>query len=346
MDIHNENAHQGQQNINSNVYNQYGERKIKKFLSTPFFPDTFLGREEELQQIHQKLFGNNILLLVNGMGGMGKTSLAARYYLTYQDHYQHLAWVFAENGMADALASLALPLGLSFPPEAGQEARLQLLVNALLELHAPCLLVIDNANDLDDLEVHYAALRHCPNCHILLTTRLTAFARAAICRVDALPYEKALQLFIEHYPSHNPADDALFEQVYNAVEGNTLIIELLAKNLDAQQAAHSGYGLAQLVADLQQGLLQISQTKAVGSTFHANALFKRNPLDIIAAMYDLGELAPTEKRLLSILAVLPAESIPFTTLQALLPTTEDLGEVLHSLGRKGWIADDQQAAAY
>ena len=347
MDIHNENAHLGQQNINSNIYYQYGERKIKKFLTAPFFPDTFLGREAELQLINDKLFtDSNMLLLVNGMGGMGKTSLAAEYYRRHHTDYQHLGWLYVQTNIADALLTLKEPLQITFGENTSPQEQLQILLNELRELRQPCLLVIDNANTSEDLQAQYAALRSCLNLHILITTRIKAFAKAAICQVGALPYEQALQLFSNYYIAHDAADEVLFEQVYNAVEGNTLIIELLAKNLDVLQATHSGYCLAELVADLKQGVLKITQTKPVESAYHDNKMFTDNPLDIIAAMYDLGELAPAEKRLLSILAVLPAESISFTTLQALLPTTEDLGEVLHSLGRKGWIAHDQQAAAY
>jgi tetratricopeptide (TPR) repeat protein len=316
-------------------------------LTPPFLADLFLGREAELETIREKLFaGDNLLLLVNGTGGVGKTSLAARYYHTYADEYAHLAWVLSEKSIANALLLLAVPLGLRFDEQLDTAQRIALLLQTMANLPRPCLLVIDNANELDDLEANYAALRRCPNFHLLLTTRITAFAKATICPVGALPYPLAQQLFTEYYNGHQAADDALFEQVYNAVEGNTLIIELLAKNLDVLQATHTGYGLAQLVADLQQGVLQISQTKHVESTYHADALFKGDPLDIIAAMYDIGELAPAEKRLLSILAVLPAENIPFATLQSLLPATEGLGDTLHSLGRKGWIGHDQQAAAY
>src|SRR6218665_3620991 len=52
----------------------------------PFLPEVFLGREEELEAIKQKLFtGNHLLLLVNGEGGVGKTSLASKYYHIYED---------------------------------------------------------------------------------------------------------------------------------------------------------------------------------------------------------------------------------------------------------------------
>jgi hypothetical protein len=101
----------------------------------------------------------------------------------------------------------------------------------MAELRGPCLLVIDNANELDDLEANYLNLRRCPNFHVVLTTRITEFSQAESYRIDSLPEAEALQLFRTHYPEHNAAEDDLFHQIRLAVGGNTLVIELLAKTL-------------------------------------------------------------------------------------------------------------------
>ena len=49
----------------------YGEKKIRKILGNPpFFPEVFLGRDDDLVEVHDKLFkGENLLLLINGAGG-------------------------------------------------------------------------------------------------------------------------------------------------------------------------------------------------------------------------------------------------------------------------------------
>jgi tetratricopeptide (TPR) repeat protein len=311
----------------------------------PFLSELFLGRETDLERVRQLLFGgDNLLLLVNGTGGMGKTSLAARYYHTHANLYAHLAWVLSEKSIANALLLLALPLGLRFDDQWNEAQRLDILLQTMANLPRPCLLVIDNANELPDLEAHYDALRRCPNFHLLLTTRITQYEKAAVCPVGALPYPDALKLFTEHYPGHPAADDALFEAVYDSVGRNTLVIELLAKNLALLNEVHTQYSLAQLVADLQQGLLAITQTRPVGVQYHG--LLKGDPLDIIAAMYDMGELAPAEKRLLGIMAVLPAENIPFAALQALLPATAALADTLALLAKKGWLEHNKTAAAF
>ena len=79
MDETKRNTEQGGKSIyaeQGDVYVTYaGERHIPHALTPPpFQPEIFLGREDELQQIHDRLFtgGGNLLLLVNGEGGVGK----------------------------------------------------------------------------------------------------------------------------------------------------------------------------------------------------------------------------------------------------------------------------------
>lgn len=102
-------------NVNINT----SQNEIPKYIGIPaFLSDVFIGRGDDLEKVHQKLFkGDNLLLLVNGEGGIGKTALAAHYYNKYADQYSHLAWIFAEKSLPDALLTLAVPLGVSFPDQ-------------------------------------------------------------------------------------------------------------------------------------------------------------------------------------------------------------------------------------
>jgi hypothetical protein len=305
----------------------YGDRSIKKHLTPPpFIPELFLGREVDLTTVHQKLFsGDNLLLLVSGQGGIGKTTLAAKYWEKYQDQYSHVAWVFAGNSLLDALLSLAQALEMSFPEAMPNVKRLPLLLKALCNLNKPCLLVIDNANDLEDLENHYLALRSCSNFHLLLTTRITEFEQAAFHQIQPLETQVAIDLFQTHYPKYQASEQPLLEQILSAVGYNTLVIELLAKNLRNLNKLREQYSLADLLQDLQaKGLLALGKSAPVKVGYQAPGLALRQatPEAIIAAMYDLGALSVGEKRLMSVFAVLPAEKIGFEALRELLRPVE------------------------
>jgi tetratricopeptide (TPR) repeat protein len=326
----------------SNSVISYGSKEIKKYLGIlPVIPEVFIGRDEKLQEVHNSLFdGDNLLLLVNGEGGIGKTTLAAKYYQRYFDEYAHLGWVFAERSLGDALLTLAEPLKVTFEPTDSADARREKLLCEMATLKKPCLLVIDNANDIDDLSAHYLELRRCPNFHILLTTRITEFAHASTCRVGHLDEAAAMRLFTTHYPGHDRAEDELLKEILRAVGYNTLVIELLAKNLDTLNQFRTGYALSRMLDDLRgSGLFGLSKSEKVRTEYNPGMfrLREEKPETVIAAMYDLAKLEPGEEQLLCVFSVLPAEPIAFATLEALQPGNDELEKSLRALVQKGWI---------
>ncbi len=179
-------------------------QKPKKYLwGTPSHPEVFLGRAKNIEDLHEKLFDReqeNILLLVNGQGGIGKSTLAAKYYHEYKNEYQHLAWVLASPTILDAVLNLAMPLNVSFPKEMPNEQRLEVLLTEMANLDKPCLLILDNANDLTDLEKHYKNLRSCTNFHILITSKINKLGEKEPYKVLPLSKDFALKLFTEYYP--------------------------------------------------------------------------------------------------------------------------------------------------
>ncbi|GJQ58866.1 MAG: hypothetical protein D8M57_01965 [Candidatus Scalindua sp. AMX11] len=56
-------------------------------------PEKIVGREGELNDLHKRLFDNKQVVLVNGMGGIGKTTIAQVYTAKYWDEYRHVAWI-------------------------------------------------------------------------------------------------------------------------------------------------------------------------------------------------------------------------------------------------------------
>ena len=261
------------------VYHNYGDIKIPRALTKqPFLSEVFLGRADDLKAIKNQLFhGNNMLLLVNGQGGVGKTS------------------------------------------------------------------------ELEDLERNYLLLSRCANFHLLLTSRITEFEQAATHLIEGLGQADALDLFRRYYPKMQAAEVPIFNQIHAAVGGNTLVVEVLAKNLALFHGIRQQYSLAQLLADLQtQGLLALSKSQGVKTRYQAkDALRKETPETIIAAMYDLGELSRPQVALLSVFAVLPAESIGFDTLETLLPDrADDLEQTLLDLAQRGWIEHDKPTSTF
>ena len=332
--------------INNPVF-EYGNKSIKKFLGNiPSNPPFLIGTESKLEQIHQKLFNdNNLLLLVNGEGGIGKTTIASAYYHQYLNQYKHLIWMVAESGIEDVFINIALILGLRFADGSSKAQQVEATISELAELDSPILLVIDNANDLEDLEVNYQLLRKLSNIHLLLTSRITEFHELQVFPIEHLNPTDARTLFIHYYQSYLPSEEELLNKILVAIDYNTLVIELLSKNLNLlNDDLETPYPLQQLLDDLQnQGVLSISQRKAVSSDY---ILATATPETIILAMYDLGELTDTEQALLSVFAVLPAISIAYGDLKNYFPDITDLSTLLLQLAQKSWLSYDKQAQSF
>ncbi len=316
--------------------------KIPKLLTkSPTLPEFFLGREEDLKAIRKKLSsGDNMLLLVNGHGGVGKSSIATKYYITHQNDYAHTAYMVSGGSIANALLyHLSSPLGLEFNEKESETERINKLLLAMANLEKPSLLVIDNVDEIEDLQKNYQLLRSCINFHMILTSRIQNFRNASCFKILSLPENLALDLFQEYYQPLSATERSIFTGIYNAVEGNTLVIEVLAKNLKLFNRTKSNYTLAELLSDLQsQGLLGLTHTVAIEVDYQSkNNYRKADPKDIIGAMYDINPLSETERKLLSAFAVLPSEGIPIATIESLLMGLPELRENAYNLNIKGWL---------
>jgi tetratricopeptide (TPR) repeat protein len=313
---------------------------IPRFLTkSPFIPPVFLGRDDDLQEVHQQLFnGTNFLMLVNGQGGIGKTTFAAKYWELYQDEYSHLAFLFVENGIIDGLLSLSLNIGLQFTTESKEE-QLEILLQTISNLKKPCLLILDNANDRKEVEQNIETLRSCPNFHILMTSRVDTLDEAITYKMNVLKENFPLELFKFHYPKHKENENDLFWSFFNLIEGNTLVIEIIAKNLKEINSENIFYSLQDLLKDFEEkGILKLSEQENI--KVHWQNFQKDKPETILKAMYDLKPLSDEEKQLLSIFSVLPADNIAYSSLITLLKPENERefsNTYLKELVQKGWI---------
>jgi tetratricopeptide (TPR) repeat protein len=324
-------------------YNRDGaDIKIHRYLTNPpFDAEFFIGREKDLEAIESHYQNNEkLLVLVNGEGGMGKTTLAAKYWVQHQARYKHLAWLYSDSGIGLALLGLATKLKIEFNPTDDEATQIVRITEAVNNLDTPCLLVFDNANDKADLEKHYTTLHQFnTSCHILLTSRASEVGDMVVHKVKPLDKDDALRLFKKHYPDFLDTEEGILTDIMYAVGYNTLVIEVLAKNLAVLNKFEKQYGLADVLCDLQEkGLLSV-KTQQVKVVYGSHILRSEKADKIIEAMYDLSGLSEAEKHLLSNFSVLPAENIPYKTFCQLLqvPDNVDIDTPLNNLHEKGWI---------
>ena len=107
----------------------------------------FTGRDGLLAAVRDRLLAGETAMVqaLHGMGGVGKTQLAAEYAHRFAGSYELAWWVNAEQGglIGDQVAGLGLALGC-IPAGAGTEV-VRAAVLAELRARGRWLLVFDNA---------------------------------------------------------------------------------------------------------------------------------------------------------------------------------------------------------
>ncbi len=202
----------------------------------PTNAEHLIGRDAELEAIAVHLAQNRATVLVNGIGGIGKTSVATKFMALRGPEYEHLAWLTVSGSLAETFVNhTVLKESLHIAQEVKElvEARniadaFALVFKKLNEL-GKTLVVIDNANELADLVEHKNLFDHCP-CHVLITSRNRPQEWTAVVPVDALPAAEAVQLFKKIAPPQGPeVTDQAIEDLLSKLYFHALLIELVAK---------------------------------------------------------------------------------------------------------------------
>jgi hypothetical protein len=163
--------------------------------NVPVGTRTFVGRHEQLRQLDERLSGERAVAItqvhaIHGLGGVGKTPLAARYARQHREAYDVIWWLRSEQPetLHTDLAGLAIALGL-----ADTDADEQQAIGAgqdWLEQHDRWLLVFDNAPGPDAIA---GLLPESNGGHVLITSRAHTDWRALHARHMALDVWRAIE---------------------------------------------------------------------------------------------------------------------------------------------------------
>ena len=345
---------EGDVHIGDKVTYTINEQKVDiPYLLTNNIPtnaDHILGRETELEAITTHLAQNKPTILVNGIGGIGKTSVAVKYVATHGHQYKHLAWLTVQSSVAEAFTNdVVLLKSLHIEQDVRQLIETQRLTDAFkLVVHKlntldKTLVVLDNANNPDELIAH-KNLFDTAKCHYLITSR-TQPQEWTIVEIDHLPEDEAVSLFRKLAPSVSTTEEDL-KSLLSKLFYHTLLIELVAKAVE-----NAGFSFAELQTMIETKFIHDEQlnedivsTGKHGDSVADNA--KRAKIEeyiwlIFSNVKDLGDDA---KQILKGMALLPVAT-PFD--RAFLKEHLALFEVkdilpnLSLLVEWGWIEKEQ-----
>ncbi|MFD8566659.1 tetratricopeptide repeat protein [Streptomyces sp. NPDC059639] len=172
-------------------------------------PGLFVGRVRELERLDAALAGPGgaVVQAVHGLGGIGKSTLAAHWVATRAHGHAPVRWITADSavgvqeGLADLARALQPALSHALPTEALAEWALQWLA-----AHSGWLLILDNVNDPADIAVLMA--RAGASGRFLITSRLATpwHNIPTVVRLDVLDEAEALDLLTRIVTAAGPRD--------------------------------------------------------------------------------------------------------------------------------------------
>jgi len=320
---------------------------IKLSLNSPEMPVGFLGREEELKTIYQKLNSGGKLMLINAEGGIGKTTLAAKYWNEALNYYKHAAWLFCDSGVINSLKEMAPQLDIDLNGMDEQQ-QIQALKQKLHAVQNEFLLVLDNLNNEEDIRLfrqEFEGFRW----HVLITSRCRGILdKEQELPIEHLPPPLAKELFERYYRGDTQDFSQLLDQVLKAINYHTLLTEVFAKNL-AEAAELGEMDLATFLNRLEnEGLFLREQSFEIENNEWAAKRKAATTDQILDALYDFGQLTEDQRFLLVNMALLPAEPYILTFINSLLVkeperAVRQVRDTLKGLVRKGWISETDRS---
>jgi tetratricopeptide (TPR) repeat protein len=215
----------------------------------------FFGREAELAQIREALDPDNRTwgALIDGPGGMGKTSLAVRAaYDCTPDEFQRIVFVSVKNreldddgvrelgvfvlpGFLEMLNELSRELDRADITKAPEDDRIRLLLEALRDEQA--LLILDNLESLPkgDRDKLFTFVKRLPQgCKAILTSRRRIGSGSEELILEKLSQEAALETLAD-LARHNPllarTSEAERIALYQQTAGSPLLLRWVAGQL-------------------------------------------------------------------------------------------------------------------
>ncbi len=290
---------------------------------------SFTGRESALDRLDAILTGGRTAAVtqigraaVQGMGGVGKTSLAVEYANRYRDLYAGVWWCPAETriGLLTSLAALAKDLAAAPADEPDIEKAAKAGLRRLAEQRATFLLVYDNVTSPDDI----ADLLPASGARLLLTSRFADWSGwAEEVPLDVLPPAEASSFLENRATRRDPEGAAALAEALGRLP---LALDHAAAYCKRTQMSFSAYAAkaAQLIATVPRGT---SYPRSVAATFD---------LAIAEAVRE----CPSAEILMAYLAACAPERIPLALVEGALADEADRAAALLALADVSLLRHD------
>ena len=313
------------------LFTQLPPRKIK-----------LIGREKDLDALGEMLKKSERVVLVNGLGGIGKTEVCKSFFYTHYNQYVYAAWI---DWISTLKESLVYALGgddsefIQVGEKENIDERFKKIMTRLRQTRESFLLVVDNIENPQDADLD--ALASLPNqVKVLVNSRSFIEGYQVQC-LDYLSPGECRALFYEFYQGKRAdEDDETVDRIVELCGYHTLTVELLAKT-----AHHAGMKIQSLYETLKSRGFNLNEVAGEKiPTFWHNEKEKKRFFDHLVKVFDISGVTKKELSVLVNMSVLPSVYIPMEWIREWLQLKDN--NPVASLVEKGWLKRDEEARLY
>lgn len=255
-------------------------------------PEQYVNREEE-KVIIQKLEINRKMVLVNGIGGIGKSTVCRTIFHRLDiENKRSLAWIVynGKNLLEDIKNQMYYPTN-------GEQWKKEFIRFIEQDIDENAIIFIDNLDVTEDEDEFLTQLSNA-RCNVICTSRIEQFPHFEIVPIKYFDDEKCIDIFCKYY-GQDVCDRGCVKSIITKAGRHTLVIEILAKIGKAEN-----YSVYDLNSKLEQqgfdleGIVSVENKEdtLVGHLFRT---------------FNFEVLTEVQKKILSCMAIMPNQWVPY-----------------------------------
>ena len=307
----------------------------EELLSTPnIIPKSiFCGREDVLEEIHNRFQNSGNVLFLYGIGGIGKTQIAKQYAKMHKNDYDTIIYATYNGSIKDeimaetpftiepAVNRYTLTDGTKESDEAFFNRKLEKIQKLSTER---TLIILDNFDVEEDENL---PLLMNGRYRLLITTRFDFSRFYPTVRINPIVSMESLkEIFMKNYQGYDvEEDDPNLVDLIELVNRHTYTIELLAQHME-----NSGQTPGDMIAALKERGITSLDEEIRNSDMKAQIAYKN-----LLKMFEIFSLNEEERQILMYLSLMPTEGVDVKNFKkwADLKSTK----ILKNLENRSWI---------
>ena len=252
-----------------------------------------IGRDDIVKDFRKMLEENTCIVLVNGLGGIGKTAVMQGVCNDLKDEGHYVAWISCGDSLKDDL--LMLRDGLRIPKEEKEDAAYDLVKARIQDLGKKMYLFMDDLSRKVTREERDAI--NGLGIHVMITSRAEnlPFRKK---KLEFLDEDSAVRIFYGYYGGKS-GDEGTVRKVVRSVNSHTLLVELLAK-----AAKEEGGTLDEFYMGLEKnGFFNVSEEEL--ETEHDDE--NRTIEESVIRLYRISGLSEEQQRIMKFFTIFSPE---------------------------------------